>query len=214
MVIDKIEGENEVTEVFFPRDLNHFCLGCYSCIEDTTGCPFHEEKKVIIEALDKADLVVVTSPTYCLNMSAGLKNFFDLTFDMWMTHRPMKSMFHKRALIIATSAGAPTGSTMKPIYKALLNMGIPSITSYGLAVQAMNWEGVSPEKKARIDKETTKLARKLGKAGRPHVGIKTRAIFFMMGGMQKKGWNSSPVETEYWREQGWLDGGKPWKNRG
>ena len=25
--IDRIEGEKEVTEFFFPRDLDHFCLG-------------------------------------------------------------------------------------------------------------------------------------------------------------------------------------------
>ena len=25
MIADKIEGENEITEFFFPKDLNHFC---------------------------------------------------------------------------------------------------------------------------------------------------------------------------------------------
>ena len=36
-------------------------------------------------------------------------------------------------------------------------------------------------------------------------------MFRMMGMLQKKGWNSSPVETAYWKERGWLDGRKPWE---
>lgn len=105
MIIDKTAGEKEVTDFFFPRDLDHFCRGCYSCIEDASGCPFSAEKKRIIEAMDKADVIVVTTPTYCLNMSAPLKAFFDLTFDIWMTHRPMKPMFRKRALSSALRPG-------------------------------------------------------------------------------------------------------------
>lgn len=26
--------ESEVSEFFLPRDLEHFCIGCYNCIED------------------------------------------------------------------------------------------------------------------------------------------------------------------------------------
>lgn len=213
MIIDKIEGAKTVTEFFFPRDLDHFCRGCYSCIEDAAKCPFYGEKQRIIDAMDEADVIVVTSPTYCLNMSAPLKAFFDLTFDIWMTHRPLKTMFSKRAVIVSTSAGASTKATTKAISKALFYMGIPSVTRYGLAVQAMNWEGVSPEKKAKIEKAAAKISGKLSSVSRPRVGLKTRATFFMMSLMQKKGWNSSPVETEYWRSNGWLDGGRPWNGR-
>ena len=51
---------------------------------------------------------------------------------------------------------------------------------------------------------------KLLEKTKPSVEIKTRFMFHMMGMMQKKGWNSSPVETEYWKENGWLDGKRPW----
>lgn len=37
-------GGNEVHEFFLPRDLNHFCTGCCSCIKDESLCPFFEEK--------------------------------------------------------------------------------------------------------------------------------------------------------------------------
>lgn len=209
-IIDKIEGEKEVTEFFFPRDLNHFCLGCYQCIEDVTACPYYGEKKVILEAIDQADLLVVTTPTYCMHVSAPLKAFIDLTFDLWMAHRPMPSMFTKRALIVSAAAGAGTGSAMKDVQDALFYMGVPKIVKYGLAVQAMNWQGVSEKKKAKIDRDAARIAKKLSTAKAPAVGIKTRFMFRIMGMLQRKGRNSSPVETAYWKERGWLDGKKPW----
>lgn len=56
------------------------------------------------------------------------------------------------------------------------------------------------------------MAKKLSQSGIPSVGIKTRFLFKMMGMMHKAGWNSSPIETQYWKEKGWLDGKKPWKD--
>lgn len=209
-VIDRIEGEKEVEEFFFPKDLPHFCLGCYRCIEDVTACPYYGEKQVILDAIDGADLLVVTTPTYCMHMSAPLKAFIDLTFDLWMSHRPMASMFTKRAIIVSTAAGAGTGSAMKDVQDALFYMGVPKIVKYGLAVQAMNWEGVSDKKKAKIDRDVGRIAKRLSATEAPTVGIRTRFMFRMMGMLQKKGWNSSPVETAYWKEKGWLDGKKPW----
>ena len=209
-VIDRIEGEKEVTEFFFPKDLDHFCLGCYRCIEDADACPYYEEKKVILDAMDQADLLVVTTPTYCMHVSAPLKAFIDLTFGLWMSHRPMASMFTKQALIVSTAAGTGTGSAMKDVQDALVYMGVPKIVKYGLSVQAMNWEGVDRKKKAKIERDAARIAKQLSTDKAPAVGIRTRFLFRMMGMLQKKGWNSSPVETAYWKEKGWLDGKKPW----
>lgn len=209
-VIDRIEGNKEVTEFFFPKDLDHFCLGCYRCIEDAAACPYYEEKKVILDAMDGADLLVVTTPTYCMHVSAPLKAFIDLTFDLWMSHRPMASMFTKRALIVSTAAGTGTGPAMKDVQDALVYMGVPKIVKYGLSVQAMNWEGVDHKKKAKIERDAARIAKQLSTDKAPAVGIRTRFLFRMMGMLQKKGWNSSPVETAYWKEKGWLDGKKPW----
>ena len=211
MIADKIEGENEITEFFFPRDLNHFCAGCYTCIEDFTACPYYDEKKKIIDAIDEADVLIVTTPTYCMHMSAPLKAFFDLTFDLWMAHRPMESMFKKRAVIVSTAAGTGTKSAMKDVEDCLFYLGVPKRYKFGMAVQAMNWDGVAADKKEKIGKATEGVAKKLSRTGSPSVGIKMRFMFGIMKMIQKKGWNSSPVETKYWQDKGWLDGKKPWK---
>ncbi len=210
MIADKIEGENEITEFFFPKDLPHFCAGCYQCIEDVTACPYYGEKQPIIDAIDAADILILTTPTYCLHVSAPLKSFIDLTFDLWMAHRPMESMFRKKAAVVSTSAGASTRSAVKDVQDALFYMGVPQILKYGMAVQAMNWQQVPEKKKAKIEKDTSAIAKRLSSCPAA-AGIKTRSMFFMMGKMHKKGWNSSPTETAYWKEKGWLDGKKPWK---
>ena len=211
-IADKINGTNEITEFFLPRDLNHFCLGCYQCIEGDENCPFHEEKNTIMKAVEMADVLIFTTPTYCLRASAPMKSFLDLTFTYWMSHRPRKSMFSKKAVVISTAAGTGTKTAIKDITTALFYWGVPSIQSYGPALQAMNWDMVSEKKKEKIEKDTLRIAKALSNNQKPHVGIKTRFLFTMMAGMQKAGLGSSPMEKKYWEKNGWLGKERPWKN--
>lgn len=211
MVVDKIQGEKDVTEFFLPRDLNHFCVGCYNCIENESTCPFYEEKKKIMDAVEVADLLVFSTPTYCMRASAPMKSFIDLTFTYWMVHRPRKSMFEKKALVVTTAAGNGMKSAMKDITNTLFYWGVPCVRTYGVAVQAMNWGKVADKKKEAIEKQTDKLAVQLSNSRKPKVGMKTKAFFAMMRMMQKTGMGSSETETKYWEEQGWLGSGRPWK---
>ena len=210
MIADKMAGNNVIREFFFPRDLNHFCVGCYKCIEDEMACPYYAEKKVILDAVEDADMLIITTPTYCMHVSAPLKAVIDLTFDYWMSHRPRTCMFSKQAVIVSTSAGSSSKSAMKDVEDALFYLGVPSITKYGIAVQAMNCDGIKASIKEKIDKDTSKIAAKLRRE-KLHVGIKTKFIFNMMRMMQKNGWGSSPVEKVYWEQNGWLGKNRPWK---
>lgn len=208
MLIDKIEGHKEITEFFLPKDLNHFCLGCYKCINDETKCPFYSEKHIIEKSISEADILIFTTPTYCMRASAPMKSFFDLTFTSWMPHRPKECMFNKKAAVISTAAGAGTKSAIKDITNCLFYWGVPCIMSYGISVQSMNWENVSQEKKVKIEKDIARLAKKFGKKP-PKVKFKTKFIFNAMAFMQKKIW-APPAEKQYWKEQGWLDKKRPW----
>ena len=212
MIADKMQGINEITEFFLPRDLNHFCLGCYNCIEDDAKCPFYDDKRKIMDAVEAADVLIFTTPTYCMHASAPMKSFMDLTFTYWMVHRPGKCMFSKRAVVVSTAAGTGMKSAMKDITNTLFYWGVPYVKSYGVAVQAMSWDGVNEKKKVKIEKDTVKLARKLSVGKKPSVGIKTRFMFKVMGAMQSAGMGSSPVEKEYWEQNGWLGKKRPWKD--
>lgn len=211
MIANKISREDDIVEFFLPRDLNHFCLGCYACIEDVTKCPFYEEKNKIMTAVESADLLIFTTPTYCLRASAPMKSFIDLTFNYWMIHRPRKCMFSKRAIVVSTAAGIGTKSAIKDITTTLLYWGVPSVITYGISVQAMNWTGVADKKKQKIEKDTTRIANKVLKRKRVKAGLKTKALFMMMRMMQKKDWGSGEAEKMYWDKNGWLGKERPWK---
>ena len=211
LLVQKIQGEKEVKEYFLPRDLNHFCTGCFACLEARERCPYWQEKEPIQQDMLEADLLIFTSPNYCMMPSAPMKAFLDLFFTNWMSHKPLPELFSKRAVVISTAAGAGAKNAVKLIGNNLQNWGIPEVHPYAAVVNAMNWEMVPPKKEAKIEKDMDKLARKLSRSGRVSVGIKTRILFWFYGGMQKAGWGASPTEKEYWEKNGWLSGGKPWK---
>ena len=210
LLTDAISGDKEIFEFFLPRDLDHFCTGCYACIEDETKCPYYEEKNRIMQKIEQSDLLIFTTPTYCLAPSAPMKSFMDLTFTYWCSHKPRACMFHKKAVVLSTAAGTGMKSAMKPVKTKLLYWGVPWIKSYGISVQAMNWEGVSQKKKEKIAKDMRKLANALSKNQKPSVPLKTKILFNMFAFMQKVGWGSGATEKEYWEKKGWLGKERPW----
>ena len=211
LLVQNIAGENEIVEYFLPRNLNHFCTGCFACLEARERCPYWKEKEPIFQDMREADLFIVTSPNYCMMPSAPLKAFLDLFFTNWMSHRPLKEMFSKRAVVISSAAGAGAKKTAKLIADNLKNWGIPKIHSYAAVVNAMGWDMVPPKKKTKIEEDMIRLAKKLSHCSKVSVGIKTRILFWFYGGMQKANWGASPAEKQYWMENGWLSGNKPWK---
>ncbi|MDD3333953.1 MAG: NAD(P)H-dependent oxidoreductase [Eubacteriales bacterium] len=209
---EKLAAEADITEFFLPRDLNHFCLGCYACIQDETKCPYWNEKKVMLDAMEAADLLIFTTPNYCLAPSGAMKSFLDLTFDCWMVHRPKAWMFTKRAVVLSASAGASCKKAMGTIKDSLLYWGVPCIKTFGLPVQAPSWDAIKPEKKTKIEQRLTRLARQLNTTKPPRIHFKTRFLFLVMRKMHSAGWDSSPVEKQYWAERGWLGKARPWQS--
>ena len=140
ILLQDITGEKEVKEFFIPRDLNHFCTGCYSCLESRKNCPFWEDKKPINDAMKEANLLILTTPNYCMMPSAPMKAFLDLFFTNWLVHKPYEEMFKKRAVVISTASGAGAGKASKLVASNLLNWGIPEVITYGISVNAINWK--------------------------------------------------------------------------
>ncbi len=211
MLAEKLGSDKDITEFFLPKDLNHFCLGCYTCIEDDTKCPFYEEKNRIMKEIEEADVLIFTTPTYCLRASAPMKSFIDLTFNYWMSHRPRKCMFNKKAVVISTAAGSGAKKAVKDVSDALFYWGIPCIVEYGICIQAMNWDGVSEKKSRKIEKDITRIARRLLRKKHVKAGIKTKVMFSLMRMMQKADFGSGEADKSYWEKSGWLGKERPWK---
>lgn len=73
------------------------------------------------------------------------------------------------------------------------------------------WEMVKPKIKSKIEKKTTSLAKAiLSHKDKVKPTIKTRVFFGIMSMVQKKGFNEADVN--YWKEKGWTNGKRPWKN--
>ena len=214
MIATKIGREEDIIEFFLPRDLNHFCVGCYNCIDDVTKCPFYEEKNRIMTEVEAADVLIFTTPTYCLRASAPMKSFIDLTFNYWVSHRPRKCMFSKKAIVVSTAAGNGAKTAVKDIKDALFYWGIPYILQYGISIQAMNWKGIRDKKKQKIEKDTTRIANKILKKKNVKAGFKTKGIFMLMRMMQKANMGSGDADRAYWEQMGWLEKGRPWKESG
>lgn len=211
ILLDNIPGEKTVNEIFVPDVVKNGCLGCYKCIDDDSKCPFYEEKMKIMNVILDADLIIFTTPTYCMAPAAQLKMFIDLTFTYWMSHRPREVMFNKRAVVISTCAGTGSNKAIEPVARTLFYWGIPKVYKYGKSVQASSFDEIPEKIKNSIKEDMATLGKKLNTSNKPSVGIKTRFMFGIMRMMQNSNMGSGELEKEYWASKGWLGNSRPWK---
>ena len=206
---EKLNGE--ITEFFLPKDFGEFCLGCGTCFTTSEKkCPHYEKTLPLTAAIDAADVLIFDSPVYVYHVTGAMKAFLDHYGYRWMVHSPEESMFRKQAVCITTAAGAGLSSTLKDMKDSLYFWGVAKIYKYGIAVAALNWDGVSDKKRKSIDKATKKLAEKiLRKNGKVKPGLKTKAFFFLMHLLQRKG--ITEKDRLYWKEKGWTGNKRPWK---
>ncbi len=209
MLSNKLGGE--VAEFFLPRDFGAFCTGCARCFTvSETLCPHFEQLKPLTKAMDEADVIVLASPVYVYHVTGPMKAFLDHYGYRWMVHRPEAGMFRKQVVCLSTAAGAGTRSTNRDLADNAFFWGAARIYRLGAAVRAVNWDGVSPKLKARLEAQTTALAARIRKnAGRVSPSLRTRAFFHFMRLMQKHGWNEA--DCAYWRQKGWDKRARPWK---
>lgn len=189
----------------------HFCRGCSQCfMKGEEYCPDFEKVDKIKTAMEKADLLIFSSPVYVFHTTGQMKTLLDHFGYQWMVHRPNKTMFNKMALIISTAAGGGMKSTNKDISDSLTFWGVGKIFKYGKGVAAINWDGVSNKKKVSIYKDIDKLSAKiLNTSVNVTPNFKIKALFYAMRIAQKKG-GFNKKDFEYWKKQGWLEDARPW----
>jgi multimeric flavodoxin WrbA len=203
-------GEVETKEFSLPKDMPHFCNGCFSCFfNGEHTCPHLERMTPIKEAILEADVVILTSPVYAMDVTGQMKALLDHLCYMWMSHRPNPNMFKKVGVTVATTAGAGLGHTTKTMRNSLKFWGVKSLFSYKNAVSAMKWNDVKPEKQDRIKQDIAAMAKQIAKAAQKAERPLFRSFFFklMTGMMKKNTWNLT--DRKHWEDNGWLSGAKP-----
>ncbi|MDD3340679.1 MAG: NAD(P)H-dependent oxidoreductase [Bacilli bacterium] len=204
------EEQNSFEEVILPRDMENFCYGCANCIlRGEDKCPHYNKMTSIVEKIEKADLLILATPVFAMSCSSGLKTVLDHLAYRWLVHRPSKSMFHKVGLIVTTAAGSGIRDTNKLLKNNMFYWGIPKIYKY--SVTAMQMQGnynEYPHKDRIINKIKKKTAKIKKSLKNRKISFKMRLFFNIFKMTQKKGWN--PIDAEYWKKQGWLDGKRPY----
>lgn len=214
LLMDRLEASaEEKKELFLPAAMPEPCCGCTNCfMKGEEKCPHYAYLKPITESIDEADVLIFTSPVYVFHATGQMKSLLDHYGYRWMVHRPSGKMFSKQGVCITTAAGGGMRSAIKDMKDSLFFWGVGRIFTYGKAVAAVSWDGVSAERKREIERDVARLARRIKKReGRVTPSLKNKALFSMLRMMQKKsGFN--PVDYAYWKQMGWLGKERPWKN--
>ncbi len=215
LILSRLSRAHDIqrTEFQLPKDMEAFCRGCYSCfLKGEHTCPHASFVAPIAQAIVQADLVILVSPVYALDVTGHMKALLDHLCYLWLSHRPDPRMFHKLGLAVATTAGAGLGHTAKTMKNSLRFWGVQRIYLFKKAVSAMSWNEVSDQKKKKIEKDADKLARKISRdykrSNRLRNPIFRSILSTAMAGMIKKhDWNVR--DRDHWKSNGWLDGKKP-----
>ena len=204
MLLDRLHCDKED---IFEVNVNKIspCAGCVQCIlKDEKLCPQREIMEPIVKALDDADVIILASPNYCMGMTGQLKSFCDHLGYRWLSHRPAAGMAGKIGVAVVTTAGAGAGKTAKSICQQLLWWGVGRSYRLPFAVHAEDLSKISAKQTASLERRVSALAAKINAgAGQSKAGFKAKTMFAVMTWMHRKmAW--SPLETAYWKEQGWI----------
>lgn len=180
------------------------CCGCTQCInKDEHLCPHHEQIANIITAIDDADIIVLASPNYCMGMTGQMKSFCDHMAYRWMSHRPV-DMRSKIGVAISTTAGIGASKTTKQIAEQMIWWSIGRVYQMPFTVGAFSMEEAKPKRMDKLNNKISKLAKTINrKIDRSKPCFKTKFYFRIMS-MMHKGMPWNQIETDYWKEKGWI----------
>jgi multimeric flavodoxin WrbA len=97
------------TEKIYLYDLNiEPCRGCMYCRQEKK-CIIEDDQRIVLEKMDKADLVIFASPTYISNVTSVAKKFMDRSLPFFSATKfgPKRLAGNPSKVILITSCGAP-----------------------------------------------------------------------------------------------------------
>lgn len=213
MFVERVTlSQDTVNELFLPKDMPEFCRGCGLCItQGAKKCPdYFIYLRRVTRLIDEADLLVFATPTYVYHATGQMKALLDHYGYRWMVHRPEGSMFRKQAVCFATAAGGGMKYALKDITDSLKWWGVGKIYTYGVAVRSMSWNEVDKPIKDKIDKKVNELMAKIvHDRDKVMPSLRARILFYLMRYLHRRAFMQQ-IDTDYWREMGWLGSGRPW----
>jgi multimeric flavodoxin WrbA len=131
------------------------CIGCHLCLtKGEEKCPLKDDRDMIIDKIESADVVILASPNHTMNVNWRMKNFID-RFS-YLMHRPR--YFHQRFMVLITS-GSYMG--IKEATNSLAHMASGGKVISKISV--MNSPGMNDKKINKQSKKLRKAAKKFVK---------------------------------------------------
>ncbi|MDR3206802.1 MAG: NAD(P)H-dependent oxidoreductase [Oscillospiraceae bacterium] len=219
MFLDAFGREHEIEEYTLPTDCPVFCAGCKACFfEDISVCPHKKYTEPLWESISRADVLLVTSPVYVFHAAGQVKALLDHYGTKWMAHSPEAQMFSKQAVVLTNAVGMGMKNVLKDIGDSLDFWGVARRYSVRQTLFETDWTRVSDKRKESVRRQCQRVCRRL--QGRSAVAprLKIKLLFTVMSIAQRfihksqlRAGQSESADHRRWRENGWLNGGKPWR---
>lgn len=102
---------NSVTRYFLNRLDFRGCQACGACKDKSETCILKDDLTPVLDAVKKADVIIMATPVYWGDISAQLKTFLDRTYSYLMPDFKEKEVKHRlpggKKLVFIQSQGAP-----------------------------------------------------------------------------------------------------------
>jgi len=196
----------EFNEITLPNDLSDFCLGCHNCIKKSEDlCRSSKSVQMIIEKINDADAIIVSSPVYVLGMTAALKNMFDHLGYSWLVHRPNVNFFGKKTMVITTAAGGGTKKCIKDIQTNLKWLGFKVKNSLGINIAAWSWNEMSSrdKKEEKVKKSAKAFYKQIVKNTLPRQTLFSTFLLKVLSSMVKN-YPDDNIDKKYWKLNNWI----------
>ena len=205
---------DETDEFMLPRDGVPSCIGCNRCfLEGEDRCPHGDRVRPIMDSMLSADVIILAGPNYVDGMTGAMKDLMDHFAYAWMSHRPQEEMFVKTGVVITSSAGAGNRRVLSSMRRQMKNWMIPKVHSIGLISHAWGIDDLSEKKRRYLDRRCAEIGRSIASSeGKVPFSVRQRFMFSVFRSMQSGSASWNPKDTEWWKDHGWLDGIRPWKN--
>jgi len=179
------------------------CTGCFNCL--TRGedfCPLIDHRDVIFEKMKTADGVIFATPNYALQVSAGLKNFFDRF--AYIFHRPC--LFNKTSIAIVTQ-GVYGGKDIVKYINSVAEFWGFRISKGALITGLMGPKLPAEQRKfeAQIASAADGFYKLMNSQKMASQSLKRLAIFRASRTSIKLVSDRSSADYNYYKNQGWFD---------
>ena len=140
------------------------------------------------------------SPVHCFNVSTLMKNFIDLL--VFQMHRP--SFFGKKAVVVASAAGAGQKGILKYLRKTVANWGFEVVGQFGTHAGLFSADRYREKLAVAAERVAEDLLAAIDRGDTPAPGLAELINFRVWRSVVNRTREASPYDWGHWQSSGWL----------